>query len=61
MTDLITALGLVLTIEGALYALFPDTMKRLMASVQLQPDNQLRIAGVAAACLGVGLAWLVRG
>lgn len=61
MTDLISALGLALAIEGALYALFPDAMKRLMATVQLQPENQLRAAGVAAACLGVGLAWLVRG
>jgi uncharacterized protein YjeT (DUF2065 family) len=61
MTDLFSALGLALAIEGALYALFPDTMKRLMASVQLQPENHLRAAGVLAACLGVGLAWLVRG
>lgn len=61
MSELITALGLVLVIEGALYALFPDGMKRLMALVLNQPAGSLRTAGVVAAGLGVGIVWLLRG
>ncbi len=61
MTDLLTALALVLVIEGALYALFPLTMKRLVATVLEMPDGPLRIGGVIAAAVGVGCVWLLRG
>lgn len=61
MSDLITALGLVLVIEGALYALFPDGMKRLMALMLNQPAGSLRTAGRDQAGLGVGIVWLLRG
>jgi hypothetical protein len=61
MSELITALGLVLVIEGALYALFPDGMKRLMALMLNQPAGSLRTAGVVTAGLGVGIVWLLRG
>lgn len=61
MSELITALGLVLVIEGALYALFPDGMKRLMALMLNQSAGSLRTAGVVTAGLGVGIVWLLRG
>ncbi len=60
MKDLATALALVLVIEGVLYALFPEGMKRAAARAQQVPSQALRIAGLAAACLGVVLVWLVR-
>ncbi|HJP22299.1 MAG: DUF2065 domain-containing protein [Alphaproteobacteria bacterium] len=61
MNELLLALALVLVIEGALYALFPDGMKRMMVLVLDQPSAWLRNAGLVIATLGVGLAWLVRG
>jgi uncharacterized protein YjeT (DUF2065 family) len=61
MADLITALGLALVIEGVLYALFPDAMRRMMAIVLGQPQSQIRAAGLFAAALGVLVVWLVRG
>ncbi|MDE0059454.1 MAG: DUF2065 domain-containing protein [Defluviicoccus sp.] len=60
-TDLLAAIALALAIEGALYALFPDAMKRFIQRVSEQPANALRTAGLIATALGVGLAWLVRG
>jgi len=60
LTALGTALGLVLVIEGALYALFPEGMKRAAARALLVPPQALRLAGLAAACAGVALVWLVR-
>jgi uncharacterized protein len=49
-----------LVIEGALYALFPDGMKRAAARALSVPPQTLRLAGLAAACAGVVLVWLVR-
>ena len=60
MRDLWTALALVLVIEGALYALFPEGMKRVAARALLVPPQAMRFAGLAAACVGVALVWLVR-
>ena len=60
MRDLSTALALVLVIEGILYALFPEAMKRVVAQMLAVPAPLLRTVGLAAACLGVGLVWLVR-
>jgi uncharacterized protein YjeT (DUF2065 family) len=60
MRDLWTALALVLVIEGALYALFPEGMKRAAARALAVPSQTLRLAGLAAACAGVVLVWLVR-
>jgi uncharacterized protein YjeT (DUF2065 family) len=61
MTDFLTAIGLAIAIEGAIYALFPDAMKRFMAQVLSQPATALRTAGICAAVVGVGMVWLVRG
>lgn len=61
MSDLLVALGLVLVIEGTLYAAFPGGLKRMMLLVQDVPDQSLRSGGVAAVILGVLAVWLVRG
>jgi uncharacterized protein YjeT (DUF2065 family) len=60
MRDLWTSLALVLVIEGVLYALFPEGMKRAAARAMMIPPQVLRLAGLAAVCLGVALVWLVR-
>jgi len=59
--DLGAAFGLMLVIEGALYALFPDFMRRAIAQVLVMPAAQIRVAALASAALGVGVLWLVRG
>ena len=61
MSELATALALAIAIEGILYALFPDGMKRMMASVLEMPSANLRAAGLTAAFLGVGLVWMIKG
>jgi uncharacterized protein len=58
--DLWTALALVLVIEGVLYALFPEGMKRVMAQMLAVPPATLRAAGLAAACLGVAFVYFAR-
>jgi hypothetical protein len=61
VNDFLCALGLVLVIEGVLYVLFPEPMKRMMVRVSTQPSSLLRAAGLAATALGVVIVWLVRG
>ena len=57
---LLTAIGLVFVLEGALYALFPAAMKRTVIMLLALSDNKVREAGLAAAILGVLIVWLVR-
>lgn len=57
MISALTAVGLALALEGAAYAAFPAFMKRAMTAVLGQPAEQLRLAGLACATLGVGLVW----
>lgn len=59
-TALLTAIGLVLVMEGLLYAAAPESMQRLMARLLETPPPQLRQAGVLAVALGVLVIWLVR-
>lgn len=61
MSDFLAAIGLVLVIEGVIYGGFPVLAKRLATEVLGMPENALRIAGLAAIAVGVGIVWLVRG
>lgn len=58
---LLTAVGLAIALEGALYALFPGVMKRMMEHVIAQPEGRTRMAGLFAACFGVALVWVMLG
>lgn len=61
MKDLVVAIGLMLAIEGALYAAIPAIMKRLMRDAMKQSDTIVRWVGFAALVLGVILVWAIRG
>jgi uncharacterized protein YjeT (DUF2065 family) len=58
--EILTALGLILVIEGLFYALVPGHLKAMMAAMQRLPEDQLRIMGVAAMAIGVAVVWMVR-
>lgn len=61
MTDFIVAIGLVLVIEGILYAVLTDQLKAMMKEILPMPNATLRVAGLAAAAVGVLIIWLARG
>jgi uncharacterized protein YjeT (DUF2065 family) len=61
MDDFVTAIGLVLVIEGALYALFPEGMQRMMAQALEMSPAFLRKTGLAIAIAGFCVVWLMRG
>jgi uncharacterized protein YjeT (DUF2065 family) len=43
-----------------LYSILPVTMQRMNAQVALLPVAALRLAGLAAALIGVGAVWAIR-
>ncbi len=61
MIDLATALALVLVLEGLLWAVSPDGMKRAAAMALGMANEQLRAGGLIAVAIGVLLVWLLRG
>jgi uncharacterized protein len=61
MNDLLVGLGLVLVIEGLLWAVAPRLAIRILEGTAGTPEPALRVAGWTAVCLGVGVVWLIRG
>ncbi len=61
MNDLLVGLGLVLVIEGLLWALSPQLAVRMLEIAAGTPQSQLRLAGWIAVLAGLGIVWLVRG
>lgn len=59
--DLVVALGLMVALEGALYAAAPGFMREVLARAAELPDTTLRRGGLAALVLGVAIVWMVRG
>ena len=60
MKELITAIGLLLFIEGILYALFPSKMKNMLKILDKLPINQLRITGLFFALVGFIIVWYLK-
>jgi hypothetical protein len=60
MSNLLVALGLVLVIEGALWALAPGLGRKFLEATAEMPESTLRIAGATAVAAGVLLIWLAR-
>ena len=57
MKEFIIAIGLLLFIEGTLYALFPSKMKNMLKTVEKMQINQLRIGGFLFAVIGFVIIW----
>ena len=57
MKELIIAVGLLLFIEGMLYALFPSKMKNMLKIIEKLGINQLMISGLLFAVIGFIIIW----
>lgn len=58
--DFLIGVGVLLVIEGLMFAALPAWMRRAMESVLKTPDNILRITGIGTAVVGLIVIWLVR-
>lgn len=61
MRDFLTAFGLMLAIEGTLYAVLAGRMKDWLMRLAEVPPAAIRVGGVVALALGVVVVWLARG
>ena len=52
MLEIFTAVGLLLFIEGLLYALFPSGMKSMLNSMKDLSEQKLRVGGLIFAIIG---------
>jgi uncharacterized protein YjeT (DUF2065 family) len=60
MKELVIALGLLLFIEGILYALFPSKMKNMLKTIEKIEPTQLRTGGLIFALIGFGIIWFLK-
>jgi uncharacterized protein YjeT (DUF2065 family) len=60
MSDFFAAVGLVLVIEGVLFALLPGKAREAMRSAAETPSDILRVVGLVSAVAGVIVIWLAR-
>ena len=60
MKELIIAIGLLLFIEGMLYALFPSKMKNMLKKMEVIKDSQLRTGGLIFAIIGFIIIWSIK-
>ena len=57
MKELVIAFGLLLFIEGLLYALFPSKMTNMLKTIEKIEVNQLRTGGLIFALIGFAIVW----
>ena len=60
MRELFVAFGLLLFIEGILYALFPSKMKNMLKKIDTIKDSQLRSGGLIFAIIGFLIVWYIK-
>ena len=60
MRELIIAFGLLLFIEGILFALFPSKMKNMLKKIDIIKESQLRTGGLIFAIIGFLIIWYIK-
>jgi uncharacterized protein YjeT (DUF2065 family) len=60
MKDLLTALGLLLFIEGLLFAIFPTRIKNMLKAIEKIPETKLRGVGTFFLLLGFLIVWYIK-
>jgi hypothetical protein len=59
-SDLLTALALVLVIEGIMPFVNPEALRRMFAMAMQLDNATLRFIGLTSMCLGLALLYVVR-
>jgi len=60
MKEFVIAIGLLLFIEGILYAIFPSKMRSILNKLQTTNDSQLRIGGFIFVIIGFIIVYLTK-
>ncbi len=57
---ILLAFGLVLIVEGLVYALAPSLVEQMLAALRALSDEHRRLVGLAALAFGVMLVWCAK-
>lgn len=60
IATLLLALGLVLILEGLVYALAPSLVERMLVALRAIPPEARRTLGLLALVAGLALVWVAR-
>ncbi|WP_224825532.1 DUF2065 domain-containing protein [Cognatishimia sp. MH4019] len=60
LETIILAIGLVLIVEGLVYALAPSLIEQMLAALRDIPPEARRLMGLLAMVTGLALVWLAR-
>lgn len=60
MATALLALGLVLVVEGLVWAIAPRMIEDMLAALRQLGADQRRLVGLLAVALGVTLVWMAR-
>jgi len=60
MNEILTAIGLLLFLEGILYAVFPRGMKNMLNMLKDMSEQKLRTGGLTFAIIGFIIIFLVK-
>ena len=60
IATIILAVGLVLCVEGLVFALAPSRLEDVLDALRKMPPETRRLIGLAALAVGVFLIWLAR-
>jgi uncharacterized protein YjeT (DUF2065 family) len=61
LASLVQGVAVVLALEGLAYAVAPAAMRRALVTLVTAPDQVLRLGGLLAAVVGIGIAWALQG
>ena len=60
MSWVLLAIGLVLVVEGLVFALAPSRLEEMLALIARMPVETRRLIGLTALAMGVLLIWIAR-
>ncbi|WP_425098226.1 DUF2065 domain-containing protein [Tropicibacter sp. S64] len=60
-SDILAGIGMVLVIEGLVYALAPSLVERLLEALRAMPLEARRSLGLLTLVTGVIVLWIARG
>ncbi len=61
ITHILLAIGLVMVVEGLVFALAPSRLEDLIKAIAEIPEDTRRAMGLGCLAIGVFLVWLAKG
>ena len=61
ITHILLAIGLVMVVEGLVFALAPSRLEDLIRAIADIPPDTRRLLGLICVAVGTGLVWLAKG